>query len=44
MQRQDLAYEQHSDSLPFLRTDNRFQNLAHDPRYRALLRKMNLAE
>jgi len=40
----DLAYQQHSSSLPFLRTDDRFQNLAGDPRYKALLRKMNLTE
>jgi adenylate cyclase len=40
----DLAYQQHSSSLPFLRTDDRFQNLARDPRYKALLRKMNLPE
>jgi TolB-like protein/cytochrome c-type biogenesis protein CcmH/NrfG len=40
----DLAYQQHNRSLPYLRTDDRFRNLAGDPRYKALLRKMNLPE
>ncbi len=40
----DLAYQQHNRSLPDLRIDNRFRNLARDPRYKALLRRMNLPE
>jgi tetratricopeptide (TPR) repeat protein len=40
----DLAYQQHDRSLPYLKTDDRFRNLARDPRYKALLRKMNLPE
>ena len=40
----DLAYQQHNRALPYLRTDDRFLNLARDLRYKALLRKMNLPE
>jgi hypothetical protein len=40
----DLAYQQHDRSLPYLKTDDRFRNLARDPRYKALLRKMNLPQ
>jgi len=40
----DLAYQQHSSGVLFLRVDDRFRNLVRDPRYKALLHKMNLPD
>jgi adenylate cyclase len=38
----DRAYQQHDDSLTGLKVSYGFRNLHADPRYKAMLRKMNL--
>ena len=38
------AYEQHDDGLISMLHDPSFRNIEHDPRFTALLRKMNLPE
>ena len=40
----DRAYQQHDDQLRWIKTDRSFENFRSDPRYKALLRKMNLPE
>ena len=39
----EKAYEDHSASLTWVKVDPRFDSLRGDPRYRDLLRRMNLA-
>jgi eukaryotic-like serine/threonine-protein kinase len=40
----DRAYRQRDGQLPFIKADPCAENLASDPRYKALLRKLNLPE
>jgi TolB-like protein len=40
----ERAYEQRDDGITWLKIDNYFRSLRGDPRYKALLRKMNLPE
>ena len=40
----ERAYEVRDDGLPWLKIDTGLRNLRGDPRYKALLRKMNLPE
>ena len=40
----DRAYRQHSTDLPALRNDSAFTALHRDPRFAAMLRRMNLSE
>jgi TolB-like protein/tetratricopeptide (TPR) repeat protein len=40
----ERAYQQHDDSLAGLKVSYGFRNLHADPRYKAMLRKMNLPE
>ncbi len=40
----DRAYQQHSTDLPALRNDSEFTGLHGDPRFAAMLRKMNLPD
>jgi TolB-like protein len=40
----ERAYEQHDDGLLSMLHDPSFRNIEHDPRFAALLRKMNLQE
>ena len=38
----DLAYELRNDVLPWMKTDELMDNIRSDPRFMALLKKMNL--
>ena len=40
----DRAYRQHDPQLPLLRSSPDFRNLRSDPRYKGLLKKLNLPE
>jgi hypothetical protein len=40
----ERAYQQKDPLMPYTKGDLRMQSLAHDLRYKAFLRKMNLAE
>jgi adenylate cyclase len=40
----ERAYRQHESGLLFIKSDLFFRNIAGDPRFKALLRKMNLPE
>jgi hypothetical protein len=40
----ERAYERRDDGIPWLKIDPGFNRLRGDPRYKALLRKLNLPE